>query len=413
MRLTKVIATVLAALACSHCAMPDAAQSPLAQVGPRPFYLVSDMDSGPLKKRLQACGNHTFRRTEMSIGHRGAPLQFPEHTRESYEAAVVMGAGIVECDVTFTKDQVLVCRHSQCDLHTTTDILSRPSLARKCTTPFTPANPATGEPVKVKCCTSDLTAAEFKTLVGKMDSANPMATSVEEYMNATPRWQTDLYTQRGTLMTHAESIALFRSLGVKMTPELKQPSVAMPFDGFTQADYAQKLIDEYVNAGVAPEDVWPQSFNPQDIEYWLRHTPAFGGQAVLLEGRYADPRFAAIAPHQWQPSMEALRKQGVTTIAPPLWLLLSTNDEGELIPSRYARQARQAGLAIIAWTVERSGPLAEGGDWYFQGLDAAVDNDGDVMKVIDVLVRDVGVIGIFSDWPATVSYYANCISGSD
>lgn len=63
--------------------------------------------------------------------------------------------------------------------------------------------------------------------------------------------------------------------------------------------------------------------------------------------------------------------------------------------------------------MERSGPLAEGGDWYFQGLDAAVDNDGDVMKVIDVLVRDVGVIGIFSDWPATVSYYANCISGSD
>ena len=37
-----------------------------------------------------------------------------------------------------------------------------------------------------------------------------------------------------------------------------------------------------------------------------------------------------------------------------------------------------------------------------------VDNDGDVYSVVDVLVRDVGVRGIFSDWPATVTYYANC-----
>ncbi len=34
-----------------------------------------------------------------------------------------MGAGIVECDVTFTKDHQLVCRHAQNDLHTTTNIL--------------------------------------------------------------------------------------------------------------------------------------------------------------------------------------------------------------------------------------------------------------------------------------------------
>jgi len=40
-----------------------------------------------------------------------------------------MGAGIIECDVTFTKDRELVCRHSQCDLHTTTNILTVPELA--------------------------------------------------------------------------------------------------------------------------------------------------------------------------------------------------------------------------------------------------------------------------------------------
>ncbi|HBG30831.1 MAG TPA: glycerophosphodiester phosphodiesterase, partial [Gammaproteobacteria bacterium] len=68
------------------------------QVGPRPFYLVAGMDDGALKSELASCQNQRFRKTDFSIGHRGAALQFPEHTRESYEAAARMGAGIVECD---------------------------------------------------------------------------------------------------------------------------------------------------------------------------------------------------------------------------------------------------------------------------------------------------------------------------
>jgi hypothetical protein len=26
-----------------------------------------------------------------------------------------------------------------------------------------------------------------------------------------------------------------------------------------------------------------------------------------------------------------------------------------------------------------------------------------------VLAQDVGILGIFSDWPGTVTYYANCV----
>ena len=29
--------------------------------------------------------------------------------------------------------------------------------------------------------------------------------------------------------------------------------------------------------------------------------------------------------------------------------------------------------------------------------------------ISDVLAREVGVQGIFSDWPATVTFYANCM----
>ncbi len=384
------------------------------QLGPRPFYLVNDMDEGALKADMQKCAAGPFERTDFSIGHRGAALQFPEHTRESYEAAARMGAGLVECDVTFTKDRELVCRHSQCDLHTTTNILAVPELAAKCTEPFTPAkfDEQTGdllEPASAMCCTSDITLAEFKTLKGKMDGANPNATTVEEYIQGTPGWRTDLYTQNGTLMTHAESIELFKKLGVKMTPELKSASVEMPYEGnYTQEAYAQQMIDEYKAAGVAPENVFAQSFDLDDVLYWIKNDSEFGAQAVFLDDRYDDPNFNVDDPQTWVPDMETLKADGVQIIAPPIWMLLTLDADNKIVPSDYAKAAKAAGLDIITWSLERDGLLQNGGSWYHMSITAAINNDGDTMKVLDFLAQEVGIRGIFSDWPATVTYYANC-----
>lgn len=387
----------------------------MVQVGPRPYYLVDDMDESRLKKKLQRCYSRPMHKTDFSIGHRGAAMQFPEHTKESYVAAARMGAGILECDVTFTQDTELVCRHSQCDLHTTTNILDIPELAAKCTKPFTPAviDPKTGEiitPASARCCTSDITLEEFKSLCGKMDAYDPGATSVEEYMGGTANWRTDLYSTCGTVMSHKESIELFKKLGVKMTPELKSPSVDMPYEGkYTQQDYAQQMIDEYREAGVRPKKVFAQSFNHEDILYWIENEPRFAKQAVFLDGRYSLPEFDHTDPATYSPSMEELVEQGVRIIAPPMWMLLETDADGNIVPSVYAKRAKLAGLEIITWTIERSGMLAYGGGWYYQSIADAIDNDGDMMTVIDVLAKDVGVLGIFSDWPATVTYYANCM----
>jgi glycerophosphoryl diester phosphodiesterase len=123
--------------------------------------------------------------SEFSIGHRGATLMFPEHTERSWRAAARMGAGIIECDVTFTKDEELICRHSQCDLHTTTDIVLRPELNAKCTTPWAPGVKA------AKCCTSDFTLAEIKTLCAKMDASNGAALTADKYVfGSTADWRT-------------------------------------------------------------------------------------------------------------------------------------------------------------------------------------------------------------------------------
>ena len=388
----------------------------IVQLGPRPFFLINDMAPGALKSRLKHCANGPFHKTDFSIGHRGSGLQFPEHTRESYEAAARMGAGIVECDVTFTRDKELVCRHSQCDLHMTTNILDT-SLAGKCSKPFTPAQlDAAGNIVQeatAQCCTGDLTLDEFKSLRGKMDGFNPAATNVREYLRGTPGWRTDLYSgpTSGTLLSHKESIQLFKKLGVKMTPELKGASVTMPYDSdgdgvgdYTQQNYAQQMIDEYKAEDVRPQNVYVQSFDIRDIRYWIAKEPEFGRQAVYLD----DANTVADLPHAAQ--LATYKAEGINIVAPPIFALLDVDGSGNIVASRYAREVRYAGLGIITWTLERSGVLADGDNgFYYQTIDSAIKREGDMMKVLDVLNRDVGILGIFSDWPATVTYYANCM----
>ncbi|MEM8957189.1 MAG: glycerophosphodiester phosphodiesterase family protein [Pseudomonadota bacterium] len=388
-----------------------AAVADVIEMGPRPYYLIDRMEEGPLKEKLTSCMGQPVERTLFSIGHRGAPMQFPEHTAESNIAAARMGAGILECDVTFTKDKELVCRHAQNDLHTTTNILVS-DLADTCVTPFTPASG--DQEATAECRTSEITLAEFMTLTPKMDAADKGAADAGAYQGGTANWRTDLYSvEPATLMSHADSIALFKELGAKFTPELKSPSVEMPFDGFSQEDYAQKLVDEFKEAGIPAGDVWLQSFNLDDIKYWIENEPEFGAQAVYLDDRYeaedADEGLIdPMDPSTFKPTMQELADMGVQYLAPPTWMLVTVED-GKIVPSPYADEAKAAGLNLITWTIERSGPLALGGGWYYQSIADITDSDGVMYEYIDALAQDVGVKGIFSDWPATVSYYASCM----
>jgi glycerophosphoryl diester phosphodiesterase len=403
------------------------------QLGPRPFYLVDGMDAGPLKNKLMQCKDGPFYRTDFSIGHRGAALQFPEHTKESYNAGARMGAGIVECDVTFTKDGHLVCRHAENDLHTTTNILVTP-LAEKCSKPFTPATfDAAGNRLtaaSAECRTSDLTLEEFKMLTGKMDASNPNARTPAEFLGGTAPWRTDLYTGRGTLMTLRESIKLNQRNGVKHTPELKE-SVIDPKLGKKRIDvvfggqeqYAQKFADELEAGDVRPRDAWPQSFNLADVFYWIDHT-RYGRQAVYLidyddgknDPKVLDENGEFVKPEDRPAFFQRLRKRGVNIIAPAMPGLLAV-EGNRVVPSKFARDLKGWGFDIITWTFERSdlrrgaaAPLNAPNFYYdFDREGRTIRKDSDMYKALDVLAKDVGIIGIFSDWPATVTYYANCM----
>ena len=382
------------------------------QVGQRPMVLVDGMDDGNLKEHLQGCADGPFYRTDFSIGHRGAALLFAEYTRESYEAAARQGAGIIECDATFTSDGALVCRHAECDLHLTTNIVET-ELNDQCTIPWS------GPGSTPKCCTSDLSLAQFKSLNGKTPGSNAFATAAEVHPDAGADRLVAAHAGRGTLLTHAQSIELIKSLGGKFTPELKSgnPKRIKSIFG-SQAAYAQKLVDEYKAAGVPPIEVWPQSFNVEDVLYWIEHTD-YGKQAVYLLNYNPHDAVNDIVVQPPYSMMDRdvyfrmLKKRGVRIVAPPIPALLQVDSKGMIKPSALASDLKQMGFEIITWSFERSdvreGASKAGYYYDFDPNGRAIRKESDIYKALDVLAKDVGVRGIFSDWPATVTYYANCM----
>ena len=164
------------------------------------------------------------------------------------------------------------------------------------------------------------------------------------------------------------------------------------------------MIDEYKAAGVPPGKVFPQSFDIEDVRYWVKHEPGYGKQAVYLDdaATVADlPSFATLAGY---------KAEGINIWAPPIFALLTHDGQGNIVASQWAKDAKAAGLDLITWTLERSGILADGNNgFYYQTYDTAVSREGDVFRVLDALAKDVGVLGVFSDWAATTSYYASCM----
>jgi glycerophosphoryl diester phosphodiesterase len=268
------------------------------------------------------------------------------------------------------------------------------------------------------CCTSDLTLDEFKSLQAKMDASNPAAATAEGFLGGTANWRTDLYTGRAHVVTFKESIAMNQANGVKHTPELKGATNQDRLDSIfgSQTQYAQRFADTMEEAGVAPRDTWPQSFNLNDVFYWIDHTN-YGNQAVYLLDYDTDKDDVIIqAPYNTMDRkafLAMLKKRGVKVMAPSMPALLRVTSSGSIVPSPFAADLKRMGFDIITWTFERAdlrqGASKAGYYYDFDPTGKAIKKDSDMYKALDVLAKQVKILGIFSDWPATVTYYANCM----
>ena len=394
------LALVLSVESCTRWFKNDAS----VQLGPRPFYLIDRMHDGALKDQLSSCREGPFYRSDFSMAHRGAPLQFPEHSEEGYKAAVRMGAGFVECDIVTTADDQMICQHQNDALHRTTDIVRGP-FAGLCTTPFSPATDAGF--ASAMCRTSDVTLEQFMQLGAKMDGAYPWAVDTTQYLRGAPNWRTELYARdAGTLMSHAGSIALLDQLDVNFAPELKLPVPGSPeAEGFDPIAMADRVIADYRVAKISPKRLRLQSFSPEVIVHWQNTAPDYAAEAALLIA--SEESFNGDDPATWLEDFKALKAMGIKRLAPSVNMLLSAKDE-DIVPSAYALAAKEAGFELITWTLERSSSIKKGG-YYFDPIEDILNTEGQIFNIIDVLARDVGVLAILSDWPATVTYYANCM----
>ena len=321
-----------------------------------------------------------------------------------------MGAGIVECDVTFTKDLELVCRHAQSDLHTTTNILVTP-LAGKCTQPFTPAR--LGPTGERRHASGGRVSHQRHHARRVQDAERARWTPSTRAPNAAgvpgrhADFRTDLYAgpTSGHLLTHKESIELFKKLGVKIYARAQGPSVTMPFNGFTQEAYAQKMIDEYKAAGVSPRRVFAQSFDQR--RHPLLDQPRAG---VRRAGRVPRRRQRGRGTAELCATWSATSSWASTSSAPPMFALVHRRCQQPNRALRLREDAKAAGLDIITWTLSARASWPDGE----RRLLLPDDRSGDQarrrhVKLLDVLARDVGIRGIFSDWAAPVTYYANCM----
>ncbi|KAL7530774.1 hypothetical protein ACHAXR_003667 [Thalassiosira sp. AJA248-18] len=395
-------------------------------IGPRPYFLINEMDDDDdddtnpnnnigfvrpdLKETLQKCAHKlkSFQPSDFVLGHRGAALQFPEHTDRSHDAASRMGAGLVECDVNLSKDKQLVCRHERCDLHLTTDVLTVPHLAKKCTQPFRPAKGPRS--ASAKCCTTDFTLEEIQTqMCGRMSSSNKRAKSAQQYISHhnTPSYRTDLYSHDCPhIQSHKDFIQVVDANGGSFVPEFKMLDYEFNNkrkDGYTRQMFIEQILADYNNTD--PARVYPQGFDWEDL-YFVANSTSFGINTFALDKNLNTILYSK---QQLRLYLQKLVDGGVTAIAPAIFMLLEVNKWGNIVPSPYAEVAQELGLDIIAWSFERSDALSHSkSSWYYSPLSEVLKTDSDMIKVLDVLYEDVDAKAIFTDWPSVVTFYANC-----
>jgi glycerophosphoryl diester phosphodiesterase len=240
------------------------------------------------------------------IAHRGACGDRPEHTLAGYALAIEQGADIIEPDLLFSADGVLVCRHDW-GLRRSTDIAERRSLAAE-------------QDVAV----ADLSLAELR-----------------ELRCIQPWPQRDhAFDGRYGIVTFAELLDLLaaesarRGRRLLVYPEAKHPAE----HAARGLDFQTALLTEFQRRGWSgPQSpVWLQCFDHAVLRQLKRAT---GMHAFALVDVDDAVNLAELAV--WADGLGVSKRR-----------LLDA--EGR--PSAFTREALQLGLQLHAWTVRHDVP---------------------------------------------------------
>ena len=287
------------------------------------------------------------------IGHRGASGHRPEHTLEGYRLAAEMGADFIEPDLVSTKDGVLIARHEN-EIGATTDVEVKFPARR--TTRTIDGQTVSG------WFTEDFTLAEIKTLRAR---------------ERLP-FRSHAYDGQFAIPTFDEVIELAQRLGGELNrpigvyPETKHPTyfrgIGLPLE--------EKLVASLAKHGWDRKDapVFIQSFEPDSLR--------------LLRGK------TSVSLIQLTSDASMLDAAGLKRIAgyadgigPEKRLLVPIAPDGSVgAPTDLVQRAHAAGLVVHIWTIRVDKQFLPAG---YHGRGEAEFEQ----------FRDLGVDGIFSDFP--------------
>jgi glycerophosphoryl diester phosphodiesterase len=199
----------------------------------------NDADQAPKYQTLD--GN-----APLVIAHRGASGLLPEHTLESYQCAIDLGADFIEQDLVLTNDLVLICRHEPM-LSGTTNVADLPQFASRKTTKMVDGVAYND------WFANDFTLAEIKTMRARQAMADRPQQYNDQYLIPT--------FQEVIELAKAQSAARGRPVGIY--PETKHPT----FHESQGLPLTAKLLDALTAAGWNNKDapVYVQSFEVANL----------------------------------------------------------------------------------------------------------------------------------------------------
>lgn len=326
---------------------------------------------------LVSAGTSAFADEMLVIAHRGASGERPEHTLAAYELAIDQGADYIEPDLVVTKDLVLVARHEN-ELSDTTDVAAREEFADRRRSKTIDGRLVSG------WFAEDFTLAELRSLRAKerLPGMRP----------ANARFD-GLYS----IPTFAEIVQLVRAKEAEtgrtigLYPELKHPTFLLQDEGIDSVDLLVRALRE-AELDDADDAVFVQSFEVGPLRRLDRLVDVPLVQLVKPDDGPADEP-ALRYDDMVSPSGLAEVATYADAIGTDLRLLFGP----EGVPSGLVDDAREAGLAVHAWTLRKENaylpPMLRRG--------TAENGTGDVLGMVTIL-KVQGIDGVFTDDPGLV-----------
>jgi len=408
-----------------------------------------------MRDSLLICTN-PLRTNRWSISHRGAPTVYPEHTTQGYAQALADGAGWIECDVAVTKDMQPVCRHSQCDLSSTTNILAIPALSAKCTVP--------GK----TCCTYDLLLSEYNTLCGKSGGApalqvyswsasNPsvcpakpatlagmaaqvyssgkQAGLIPEQKNCDLMCQAKLAAANNiagcTTGTVCPAVIDAISDAIVNTVVTATAAVTSYTPPTPIVQSFEKSVTTYLNAKPGIQvaflfEVHGQNLLTTQSDYYLGSYPAayttIGGvNSTAMGSPNCSWCVNGTSAGGWADVL-SLGLAGVEYCAASLSDMIRPQGALMVASAEVLNIANKTNMQMVAWTLERStsifsptNNIYDTTGWAYQqhGGVSSLDYEDQLFMLYALRYTMPDSVGVFSDFPGTATAFANCVPQMD